>query len=176
MISQRPEDVLRNLLRSGYHNAQHSAVRLTARRPMPLSKPCACTRQLSALPRSKSCLGSPIGRRTVCGGSHVAYNGRKQPFATTCAGETKPREIAVLGAGITGLTAAHYLARHAENAHITIYEASSSPGGWIKADRVEVEDGEGQRGHVLLQKGPRMLRPSGSSTKYDDLVLYDVVS
>ncbi|KAI3342752.1 hypothetical protein F4824DRAFT_485643 [Ustulina deusta] len=176
MISQRPEDVLRNLLRSGYHNAQHSAVRLTARRPMPLSKPCACTRQLSALPRSKSCLGSPIGRRTVCGGSHVAYNGRKQPFATTCAGETKPREIAVLGAGITGLTAAHYLARHAENAHITIYEASSSPGGWIKADRVEVEDGEGQRGHVLLQKGPRMLRPSGSSTKYDDLVLYDVLA
>jgi oxygen-dependent protoporphyrinogen oxidase len=74
------------------------------------------------------------------------------------------------------LTAAHYLARHAKNAHITIYEASDTPGGWVKADRIEVEDDEGRPGHVLFQQGPRMLRSGSTSLKYDDLVLYDVVS
>jgi len=99
----------------------------------------------------------------------------RQTFVTTSANYRR-REIAVIGAGITGLTAAHYLARYAEDAHITIYEASDRPGGWIKADRVEVEDEEGRKGHVLFQRGPRMLRSSSTSMKYDDLVLYDVVS
>lgn len=109
-------------------------------------------------------------------GSRVASTARKQPYATTKTDSTSPREIAVLGAGITGLTAAHYLARHAENAHITIYEASDSPGGWIKADRVEVQNSEGRKGHVLLQSGPRMLRSSNKSLRYDDLVLFDVLA
>ncbi|KAI0452734.1 hypothetical protein F5B21DRAFT_515833 [Xylaria acuta] len=136
------KDVFINLLRAAYHNAQHPALRLTARRSAVLSRPGFPVRCLSTLPRSK----------------------------------TSRREIAVLGAGITGLTAAHYLARHAKDAHITIYEASDRPGGWIKADRVEVEGEQGQQGHVLLQKGPRMLRSGSTSTKYDDLVLYDVLA
>ncbi|KAJ3570614.1 hypothetical protein NPX13_g5672 [Xylaria arbuscula] len=110
------------------------------------------------------------------GGSSVAYDGQERPYATTRANQTEPRQIAVLGAGITGLTAAHYLSRHAENAHITIYEATDRPGGWIKANRVEVEDDHGNQGHVLLQNGPRMLRSGSGSTKYDDLVLYDVLA
>ncbi|KAJ2967018.1 hypothetical protein NUW58_g10533 [Xylaria curta] len=34
----------------------------------------------------------------------------------------------------------------------------------------------GEKGHVLLQNGPRMLRSSRASIKYDDLVLYDVLA
>ncbi|KAI1310449.1 Protoporphyrinogen oxidase [Xylaria venustula] len=175
MISQRPEDVLINLLRSVYHNAHHAGLRLTGR-PTSLFKPRS-TRHLNTWSRPRSTLWSPIGRPADNGSPGIAAcQGQKQTYGTTPNDATKPREIAVLGAGITGLTAAHYLARHAENAHITIYEASDGPGGWVKAKRVEVEDEAGRRGHVLLQHGPRMLRSSSTSNKYDDLVLYDVLA
>lgn len=168
MISKLPEDAFINLLRSAYNS----------RRPTTLLPRLSrlSARYLNTLSRSTSCPLLSVASRTVLGESSVAYKGRKQLFATASANQTEPRQIAVLGAGITGLTTAHYLARHAENAHITIYEASERPGGWIKANRVEVEDDDGNQGHVLLQNGPRMLRSGSQSTKYDDLVLYDVVS
>ncbi|KAI0433587.1 hypothetical protein F5Y09DRAFT_328819 [Xylaria sp. FL1042] len=177
MMSQRREDVFINLLRSFYNNAQHPALRLTARRPALVSQP-GSTRHLSALCRLKRRPWPPIGCRRACASSEAVHDGPKQQYATSATGPdpTKPREIAVLGAGITGLTAAHYLSRYTRNANITIYEASDGPGGWIKANRVEVEDAEGQRGHVLFQNGPRMLRSGSTSTKYDDLVLYDVLA
>ncbi|RYC65637.1 hypothetical protein CHU98_g568 [Xylaria longipes] len=172
MALQRTEDVFINLLRPAYHNAQHPA-----RRAAFLTRPGSSVRYLSTLPYPKTCRRSSNRHRTLCRGSNVALKVRKQPYATTGIGRGRSfRDIAVLGAGITGLTTAHYLARHARNAHITIYEASDAPGGWIKADRVEVEDEQGQRGHVLLQNGPRMLRSGSASTKYDDLVLYDVLA
>lgn len=184
MISQRPEDVFICLLRSFYHNAQHSALRLVARRRptlLAIAKPSSSARPLSTSSHSGTRHSgtrprSLIERGTVGGGSHLVPIASKRPYATTKTDSTSPREIAVLGAGITGLTAAHYLARHAENAHITIYEASDGPGGWIKADRVEVQDSEGRKGHVLLQSGPRMLRSSNKSLRYDDLVLFDVLA
>ncbi|KAI0515301.1 hypothetical protein F5B22DRAFT_636584 [Xylaria bambusicola] len=170
MIPKRPEDAFIILLRSLYNNAQRSTQRLATRRPTTLlGRPHLSARLLSTLSGSRSRPETSIG-------SSLAYRGQKQPYATTSTGQTEPRQIAILGAGITGLTAAHYLARHAENAHITIYEATDRPGGWIKANRVEVEDDNGNKGHVLLQNGPRMLRSGSSSTKYDDLVLYDVLA
>ncbi|KAI1213776.1 Protoporphyrinogen oxidase [Annulohypoxylon truncatum] len=93
-------------------------------------------------------------------------------FATTRA-QNSQREIAVLGGGITGLTAAHYLARHAKNAHITLYEGSKRLGGWIHGEKLRV--GSGKDDEILFQRGPRMLRPYNKSLKFDDLVLYDVV-
>ncbi|KAI1756558.1 hypothetical protein F4782DRAFT_537665 [Xylaria castorea] len=163
MTFKRTEDVFINLLRSAYHSAQHPALRGSS------------ARYLSTLPHSKTCHRSLNRYKALCGSSNVAFKVRKQSYTTNDTG-TNQSEIAVLGGGITGLTTAHYLARHAENAHITIYEASDRPGGWIKADRIDVEDKEGQRGHVLLQNGPRMLRSGRASTKYDDLVLYDVLA
>ncbi|KAI0486381.1 Protoporphyrinogen oxidase [Xylaria cf. heliscus] len=176
MTFQRTEDAFITLLRSAYRNAGHPALRLTARRSAFVARPGPPVRRLSTLPRLKTCCRPSNGYRIPCESSGVAVGVRKQPYATTAAADTNPRNIAVLGAGITGLTAAHYLARHAKNAHITIYEASNRPAGWIKADRVQVEGAEGQQGHVLLQNGPRMLRPGSSSHKYDDLVLYDVLA
>ncbi|KAI8632584.1 hypothetical protein F5Y19DRAFT_462970 [Xylariaceae sp. FL1651] len=175
MICQRPEDVFICLLRSVYSNARHSALRLTPRRLASLSKPSS-TRRLNTLTLSKACIRSPIGSGRLRRSTSPIYQARPQTYATSSSETRSPREIAVLGGGITGLTAAHYLARHAGDAHITIYEASDRPGGWIKADRVEVEDGDGQQGHVLFQHGPRMLRSGSTSTKYDDLVLFDVLA
>ncbi|KAI3322267.1 Protoporphyrinogen oxidase [Xylariaceae sp. AK1471] len=182
MISQRPEDVFINLLRSVYSNAQHSALRLTRRRPTSFSQLSSTRHNLSTLSFAKTYVRPSIGYRTLCASSNFVSKAGKSTYATSNVNNTstddatRPREIAVLGAGITGLTAAHYLARHAKNANITIYEASDRPGGWIKADRIEVEDDEGRRGHVLFQHGPRMLRSGSTSTKYDDLVLYDVLA
>lgn len=86
----------------------------------------------------------------------------------------QPRRVAVLGGGITGLTAAHYLARHAENTHITLYEGGDKLGGWINGHAVGLNSASGD--DILMQRGPRMLRSGATSPKYDDLVLYDVVS
>lgn len=65
------------------------------------------------------------------------------------------KEIAVLGGGITGLTAAYNLARSIPHANITIYEKSGRLGGWIESEVVPVTGGE-----VLFEWGPRSLRPS----------------
>ena len=68
-----------------------------------------------------------------------------------------PHDIAVIGGGITGLTAAYYLTRELPGAAITLYEASDRLGGWISSHRVPVEDGT-----VLFEGGPRTLRPAGN--------------
>lgn len=64
------------------------------------------------------------------------------------------KNIAVLGGGVTGLTAAHYLTREFPNAHVTIYEGSGRLGGWVKSTKVDVGSG-----HAVLEQGPRTLRP-----------------
>lgn len=66
-----------------------------------------------------------------------------------------PRNIAILGGGITGLSAAHYLARELPTAKITIYDSSDRLGGWLQSKRVDVGNG-----NVLFESGPRTLRPN----------------
>ena len=85
------------------------------------------------------------------------------------------KRVAVLGGGITGLTTAHYLARYGgPHIHVTLYEASDRLGGWVHGKSVSsAAAGEEE---VLFQHGPRVLRSGTNSNKYDDLVLYDVVS
>ncbi|KAI0160336.1 Protoporphyrinogen oxidase [Xylariaceae sp. FL1272] len=171
MISQRPEDVFIRLLRTAYSHATHQ---WTPRRLGAFSN-VSGTRCLSSQTRPTRPVRVPIEGGRLLGSPILGCHIRRQEYATSTAEQEKPREIAVLGGGITGLTTAHYLARHAENSHITIYEASDKLGGWIKADRVDVE-ANGEKSHVLLQQGPRMLRSGANATKYDDLVLYDVLA
>jgi predicted NAD/FAD-binding protein len=64
------------------------------------------------------------------------------------------KHIAILGGGITGLSAAHYLTRELPNAKITIYEASPKVGGWLQSKSVDVGNG-----NVVFESGPRTLRP-----------------
>lgn len=60
--------------------------------------------------------------------------------------------IVVLGGGLSGLSAAYYLVRKFPKQPVTLVEASSRLGGWIKTDRVD---------EVLFEQGPRTIRPQG---------------
>ncbi|KAM5356250.1 hypothetical protein ACJ41O_002896 [Fusarium nematophilum] len=98
------------------------------------------------------------------------FNGRRS-FAT----EPKDASIAVLGGGLTGLSAAYYLAKKLPStAKITLYESSDRLGGWIRTDRVPVDVG-GKQGTVLFERGARSLTSlAGNTFRFDDLVLYDL--
>ena len=55
----------------------------------------------------------------------------------------------VVGAGLSGLAAAHALARRGE--HVLLLEASDRPGGVVRTER---------RSGFLLEVGPNTVRPS----------------
>lgn len=61
--------------------------------------------------------------------------------------------VSVLGGGISGLSAAHYLVRK-NVARVNLYEASDRFGGWIKTQKNEKEG-------FLFESGPRTIRPKG---------------
>lgn len=166
MTSKRSEDVVVSLLRSAYRNARHGPPTRISTSP--------ASRQLSSLVAPSSLLHSSIRKQVACSRSGKLPQAQSQTFATNAkARNGKKREIAVLGGGITGLTTAHYLARHAQNAHITLYEASNKLGGWIYGGLVEINKETSEK--VMFQSGPRILRSGGSPLKYDSLVFYDVV-
>ena len=71
--------------------------------------------------------------------------------------------VAVLGGGLTGLSAAYHLARRYPNVSVTVYEKTSRFGGWVKSERVDVEDEMGNKASVVLEAAPRTLRPNAQS-------------
>ncbi|KAI0898654.1 Protoporphyrinogen oxidase [Annulohypoxylon nitens] len=154
-----------DLLRSAYSNARHG-IRTRTTRPL-------TSRRLSSLAAWTTTRNQLIGCQSTSIRTEKLPRTQAKTFATTGA-KNGQREIAVLGGGITGLTAAHYLARNAKNAHITLYEGSSRLGGWIHGEILHV--GSGKNDKVLFQRGPRMLRPYSNSVKYDDIIFYDVVA
>lgn len=73
----------------------------------------------------------------------------------------RTKSIAVIGAGLSGLTHALYLARGLLNNDgkykIVVYDSADRVGGWVKSDRIKpkgMEDDEG----ALLEAGPRSIR------------------
>ncbi|KAL4261128.1 Protoporphyrinogen oxidase [Pleurotus pulmonarius] len=74
-----------------------------------------------------------------------------------------PAHVAILGGGLSGLSAAFHLSRRFPNALITIIEKHNKLGGWAQSDRIEVKDERGQPCSVLLESGPRTLRPNAHS-------------
>ena len=66
----------------------------------------------------------------------------------------RPKSIAILGGGITGLTAAYDLSRSHPSIPVTLYESAARVGGWVSSVEVPVE-----RGTVVFESGPRTLRP-----------------
>lgn len=58
--------------------------------------------------------------------------------------------VAVLGGGIGGLAAAHYLKTFGSASRVVVFEASSRLGGWINSP--QHEDG------TVFELGPRTLR------------------
>jgi oxygen-dependent protoporphyrinogen oxidase len=86
-----------------------------------------------------------------------------------------PRNVAVLGGGITGLTAAYTLRRELpEASKITLYEASHRFGGWLETTEAPVAGQPGQK--IRFERGPRMIKALNESrTRFDDLVLWSIV-
>ncbi|KAI1461754.1 Protoporphyrinogen oxidase [Annulohypoxylon moriforme] len=153
------------LLRSSYGNARHDVRFGISRSPT--------SRRLSSLRVRRTTLDPSIGRQLAYTRTEKLSRVQKKTFATA-GSRNSQREIAVIGGGITGLTTAHYLARYAKNAHITLYDGSQRLGGWIHGETMRV--GSGEDDEVLFQRGPRILRPYTGSTKYDDVILYDVLA
>ncbi|KAK1988737.1 protoporphyrinogen oxidase [Colletotrichum cereale] len=112
---------------------------------------------------------SPARRQEALEGSPDAA-----PISTKNA--TVPKEVAVIGGGITGLTTAHYLAKLLpETSNITVYEAANRLGGWMHTQEVEV-DVNGKKNTVRFERGPRTLRGMGKDTwRFDDFVLFDLM-
>ncbi len=75
-----------------------------------------------------------------------------------------PRHITVLGAGITGLSAAFHLARaFPPSTRIALLERQDRIGGWIQTEKVHVnstDDSVGIGQTVLFESGPRTIRPN----------------
>jgi len=72
------------------------------------------------------------------------------------------KKVAILGAGISGLSLAWYLQKLSSNTlDITIFEKTSRVGGWIKSKKVE---------NAIFECGPRSLRTKGSGTLIVELI------
>lgn len=67
------------------------------------------------------------------------------------------KRIAVLGGGISGLSAAWNLLRCSTPVEVTVYEAASRVGGWLETTRTSSGG--------LFELGPRSLRTAGLSAR-----------
>lgn len=109
--------------------------------------------------------------RLPCASSRV-FRQVRAPLALLRRGQrhalhTKQFDAAVIGGGITGLTAAYQLSRDPSCSKVTLYEKSSHLGGWLSSEQIPVRGG-----HVVFEYGPRTLRTSAPSC----LPMMDLVS
>lgn len=116
----------------------------------------------------------PIGRRPYSRASDLrSLVARRQINAPP-----EQPTIAIVGAGLTGLTAAYYLAGRYDipGAKIVLYEAADRVGGWVRTETDEVTV-DGVTKTVTFERGPRSLSPGDMlHGKQDRLVLWDLVS
>ncbi|KAK4172492.1 putative protoporphyrinogen oxidase [Triangularia setosa] len=92
--------------------------------------------------------------------------------------ERSPASVAILGGGLTGLTAAFCLTWFDPRIKITIYEASDRLGGWIDSEEVQVTGLNGEKGTVCFQRGARLIKPQHRAKdpyRYDDFPFYWLV-
>lgn len=71
-----------------------------------------------------------------------------------------PKHIAIIGGGLTGLSSAFHLSRRFPSSRITLVEKAQRLGGWVHSERVQVNLGGASSASVLLESGPRTLRPN----------------
>lgn len=159
-----------------YRTSQRSLARSTRR--------CVSSKWARPITLSNSRLAS-----TCAFGSAVTTSKRHNAtsFGLTATGKTRslttvvpptqelPKDIAVLGGGLTGLATAYFIKYYNPRARVTIYEASSRLGGWIDTESVQVTTPSGEKGKVLFQRGGRMLKNMNNKARYDDLAFWKLV-
>ncbi|KIP04479.1 hypothetical protein PHLGIDRAFT_120646, partial [Phlebiopsis gigantea 11061_1 CR5-6] len=74
-----------------------------------------------------------------------------------------PTRISVIGGGLSGLSSAFHLSRRFPSAQVTLVEQSPRLGGWVHSERVQVRDESGNEAGILLERGPRTLRPNSKA-------------
>ena len=77
----------------------------------------------------------------------------RRPLVSLLSTQRRAYNAAVIGGGITGLTAAWQLAQDAQCTGVTLYEKSPRLGGWLESETVPVEGGK-----EVFENGPRTLR------------------
>ncbi|KAL4922865.1 hypothetical protein BDW62DRAFT_4010 [Aspergillus aurantiobrunneus] len=68
-------------------------------------------------------------------------------------GQSQAFDAAVIGGGITGLTAAYRLSKNPLCSKITLYEKAPHLGGWLQSERIPVDGGD-----IVFEYGPRTMR------------------
>ncbi|KAI0073769.1 Protoporphyrinogen oxidase [Panus rudis PR-1116 ss-1] len=71
--------------------------------------------------------------------------------------------VTILGGGLSGLSSAFHLTRRFPSVPLLLIERSSRLGGWVRSERVMVQDSRGTQARILIEAGPRTLRPNGKS-------------
>ncbi|KAL9623665.1 MAG: hypothetical protein Q9160_002121 [Pyrenula sp. 1 TL-2023] len=86
------------------------------------------------------------------------WSSQYQPTVTP---NQRAKDIAIIGGGVTGLTAAFHLSKQLPSAKVTVFEKSKTLGGWLRSELIEVDGG-----HVVFENGPRTLRNDFWGARY----------
>lgn len=74
----------------------------------------------------------------------------------------QPDSIAILGGGLTGLSAAFHLSRRCPAARITVINKDARFGGCVRSERIKFNytspSGTQEEANVVFEAGPRILR------------------
>ncbi|KAJ5627200.1 hypothetical protein N7528_004627 [Penicillium herquei] len=81
-----------------------------------------------------------------------------RPRATVFHCQQRTFKAAVVGGGVTGLTAAWQLSHDPQCSEVTVYEKSPRLGGWMSSELVSASKGD-----VLFEYGPRTLKSGAES-------------
>ncbi|KNC75869.1 hypothetical protein SARC_11612, partial [Sphaeroforma arctica JP610] len=66
--------------------------------------------------------------------------------------------VAVVGGGLSGLSAAYHLARAAPHVQVVVLERSARVGGWVHTSKVHHVDGDAIKSPLILDTGPHSVR------------------
>ncbi|KAL1893790.1 oxygen-dependent protoporphyrinogen oxidase [Sporothrix stenoceras] len=153
----------------------------------PRSRACAAAAARTALLRRQLL----SGRRPHCCAAAAASSlslSHHRRYASTSTSPPRPipKNVAVIGGGLTGLTTAYYLSMLLPaTSHITLYEGSRRTGGWIdskskseatKTTMRDITETEITADPTdILEAGARMVAPQRNVARYDDLLLLELI-
>lgn len=135
----------------------------------------AANRSSHSVPSASTTSGNFMGSSPQTSmGQHRSFctsTRRPQQQSQPSTGKAPPKSITILGGGLTGLTTAYHLSKlcashpSLQQIKITLIEKSSRLGGWVDSKPALVDlgiEGGGKTTEMLLESGPRSIRPRGT--------------